>query len=163
MLVLELRISSDLSLFSDSTCVDLSNTLLGIGSDNLKFSSLKRDLLGEILIDGIPLLISSLPEQLELLFIVDDSHIEVILLPLHIVEGSELGLHIEWLFDLFRKQNLSHDDIHEFKTFGAKHLIKEVLHLLGVGLAFNLVHFEMGLSSDEHSHSLGQGSLQLLV
>ena len=34
---------------------------------------------------------------------------------------------------------------------------------MSVGLSFDLIDFEMGLASDKHSDSLGEGSFELLV
>lgn len=153
----------DLSLLGVSLGVDFGNCFLSVGSDYLKFSSVQGDLFREILVDAIPLLISSLPQCFKLLLIINLPHLEVILLPFHFVQGTELGFQIQWLLDFFRKLNFSDDDIKKFKTFVAEHLVQELHHGSSVSLSLDIVHLKMGLTPDKHSHSFGDGCLKLFI
>ena len=124
---------------------------------------MKGNFLGKILIDAIPLLISSLLEELKLFIVIDDPHLEVVLFPLHLVETAILRFHVQWLLDLLWKEHLGDDDVEELEAFGSEHLVQKVLHLLGVGLTLDLVHLKMSLATDEHSDTLSQGSFKLLI
>jgi hypothetical protein len=131
--------------------------------DHLEVSVLQGHLPGKVLVDVVSSLVFLLSEKFKSFLIVNKLHIVVVFLLLHLIQRAELGLHVEWILDLIRKEHLGDDDVAELESLGAEHLIEEIFHFLGIGLSFDLIDFKMSLSSDEHSNSLGQGGLELLI
>ena len=67
------------------------------------------------------------------------------------------------MLDFFWKGDFSNDDVEEFKPLISKHLIQELLHSSSVCRTLDIVHFEMGLSSNQYSNSFSDSSLKLFV
>jgi hypothetical protein len=161
--LLKLCVCFNLGLFSFRLLVDLGNTLLGICLDDLEFSAIKSNLLGEVFLDAVSLLVSSLSECFKLFLIVDDTHVKVVLFSLLIIQRSKLSLFVERVLDFLWQCNISNDDIGEFQAFVCKHVVQELEHFSSIGGALDLVDFKVSLSSDEDSNSFGDGGLKLLV
>jgi hypothetical protein len=102
-------------------------------------------------------------EGFKLLLIINDSHVEVVLFSLLFIKRSKSSLLIKRCLDFLGQLNISDDDIQELKAFVAKHIVQECLHAVSVSGALDLVHFKMGLASDQDTNSFSDGGLKLFV
>lgn len=134
-----------------------------VSLDDVEVSLGQRHLLREVFLDAVPLFVPSLLESLQLFLVVNESHVEVVLFSFQLVQRSELSLLVEGVLDVLGQLDLGDDDIGESEALVVEHLVQEVFHSAGVRGTLDLVHFEVGLASNQHAHSLRDRGFELFV